>query len=90
MRSFIPLYHAKVTILVKQSTFYSEFSSTLLVAFAVLGAPTEGYQKVLYGSLFWYYSQLQTMETDLIAFRTVLNRTARWKQAIIVLDPTLK
>ncbi len=32
-------------ILVNQSMFCSEFSSTLLVPFAVLGTPTEGYQK---------------------------------------------
>ncbi len=40
-----PLYHAQVTILVNQSTICSEFSSTLLVPFAVLGTPTKGYQK---------------------------------------------
>ncbi len=40
-RSFIPLYHA----LVNQSMFCSEFSSTLLVPFPVLGAPTKVYQK---------------------------------------------
>ncbi len=33
-----------MTIL-NQSTFCSEFSSTLLVPYAVLGTPTEGYQK---------------------------------------------
>ncbi len=48
-------------------SFCSEFSSTLLVPFAVLGTPMK--------SLFWYHSQLLTMETDIIAYRTVLYRT---------------
>ncbi len=36
---------------------------------------------VRYGSLFWYHSQLLTMETDIIAYRTGSNRTAQWKRA---------
>ncbi len=44
-RSFIPLYHSEVTILVNQSMFCSDFSSTLLVPFAVLGTPIEVHQK---------------------------------------------
>ncbi len=65
--------------LVNQSMFCGEFSSTLLVPFVVLG-----YQKIVvrYGLLFWYHSQLLTMETHIIAYRTVPNRTARWKRAI--------
>ncbi len=70
-RSFIPLYHTNH--IVNQSTFGSEFSSTLLVPFAVLGTSTEGYQKVVrYSSLFWYHSQLLTIETDIIVYRTIL------------------
>ncbi len=61
----------------------SESSCSLLVPFAVLGAPTEGYQKVVqYGLPFWYHSQLLTMETDIIAYRTVPSRTAQWKRTI--------
>ncbi len=39
------------------ANFCCEFSSVLLVSFAVLGTPTEGYQKVVrFGTIhkFWY------------------------------------
>ncbi len=45
----------------------------------------KGTKKVIwYGLLFWYHSQLLTVETEIIAYRTVLYRTAQWKQAISV------
>ncbi len=51
--------------------FCSEFSSALLVPFAVLGTK----KGVRYGSLFWYHSQLLTVETEIIVYRSVLYRT---------------
>ncbi len=92
-RSFIPLYHAKVTILVNQSMFCSDFSSTVFVPFAVLGTPTEGYQKSGMVSYFGYHSQILTVETAIIFYRTVLLSGAShycpWQAMRIFRDPIL-
>ncbi len=53
------------------ANFCCEFSSILLVSFAVLGTPTEGYQKSGTVHKFWYNSQLLTMEMNIIVYWTV-------------------
>ncbi len=58
-------------ILVNQSMFCSEFSSTLLVPFAVLGTPTEGYQK---SGTVHYFGTVHHF-WRIIAYHTVLIRT---------------
>ncbi len=74
--SLYPLVsRTQVTILVNQSMFCSEFSSTLLVPFAVLGTPTEGYQKS--GTV--RFAILVPFTNSCIPYRTVPNRTAQWK-----------
>ncbi len=59
-----------MTILVNQSTFCSEFSSTLLVPFAVLGTPTEGYQKS--GTVRYFGTIHNLWQWNQIAYSTVV------------------
>ncbi len=72
-------------ILVNQSTFCSEFSSTLLVPFAVLGTQMEGYQKsgtVRFAILVPFKTSDNGNGHNCVPYCTVLNRTAQWKRAI--------
>ncbi len=71
------------------SSLVSEFSSTLLVPFAVLGTPTEGYQKsgtVRFAILVPFTTSDNGNRHNCVPYRTVLNRTARWKRAMKLLD----
>ncbi len=75
-RSFIPLYHAQVTILVNQSTSAVSLAPPFWYPLLCSVPQRKGTKKVVqYGSLFWYHSQLLKMEMDIIAYRTILYRT---------------
>ncbi len=72
-RSFISLYHEQVN----QSGFCSELSLAppLWYPFLCKVPQRKGTKKVVrYGLLFWYHSQLLTVETEIIAYCT-----AQWK-----------
>ncbi len=59
-----------------QSAFCSEFSSTLLVPFAVLGIPMEGYQKCGMDTILVPFTTSDNGNGhNCILYRTVPNRT---------------
>ncbi len=66
--------------LLQPINFCIEFSSTLLVPFAVLVPPAEGYHK---SSTVRFFILVPFTTSEITAYRTVTNRSALWKRAII-------
>ncbi len=82
-----PLVYRKGDDSGKPINFCSEFSSTLLVPFAVLGTPTKGYQK---SGMVWFAILIPFTTSDngnghsCEMYGTLPKCTTQWKQAIIL------
>jgi len=82
-----PLVSHKSEDSCKPINFCSEFSSTRLGLFAVLGTLTKGYQKrdtVWFAILVPFTTSDKGNGHNCVPHCTVLSRTAQWKQAISV------